>query len=261
MALNITFDGYTHFDDDSYGNLNIKYQAYFHHVNGGSSASKWNDVRTVSNLGYYSCNLGDLAWLGQEGNVASGDVVVMVFWSPTTSDRMDSCASLIEWSCFRILLDGSDVYTTQVQIKPNICPNLIWSLQIDGLVNENISTTNGSGDTHQWNFTGINKPTTHIMYQINDWYTNLMTANAVDNTDYDWDDGNQDNNLSGASNSSHSWTSAGDYTVEIVIEDDCGCTVTGTDSIRIKNNPPVPNSVRFPPPLSVSISTFTEEIS
>jgi len=77
------------------------------------------------------------------------------------------------------------------------------------------------------------------------WHTRytepIYYVNYVRFTSYDWDDGNQDNNLPLASVGSHSWSVAGDYTVEIVIEDHCGATVTGTEVIRIKYPPPVPS--------------------
>lgn len=240
MALNVTIDGYVYDDTNTLCNGTVAYQAYFYKANSGSSNSKWNNTRIVESTAYYNINLGDGDWLGQEGAVASGDVVVIVFWSPVSSDRMDVCSSLSQWSCFRIVLDGSSTYTTQVQVKPNICPNLIWSLSSTGLVDHNITVSNSSTDQHQWDFMGT------TMYQRNTWYTTLMTVNAVDNSNYDWGDGHQDNDLPGTTNGTHSWTSSGDYDIELVIEDECGCTVTGTDSVRIYNNPPVPDIIMTP---------------
>ena len=51
-------------------------------------------------------------------------------------------------------------------------------------------------------------------------------VNYVRLTHYDWDDTFQDNNLPLASAKEHTWIAAGDYTIEIVIEDHCGGTVT-----------------------------------
>jgi hypothetical protein len=235
MALNISFDGFVYFEDSSISSSNVAYQAYFYRANGGSSTSRWNNTRIVENSGYYSFNLGDGDFLTQDGSASAGDIIIVVFWSPTTSDRTDACSYLNEWSCFRIILDGSSTYTNQAQIKSNFCPNLSWSLPSSGLVNSGVTAINSSNDTHQWNFMG------NIFYQRNTYYTALMDVNAVDNTDYDWGDSQQNNNLSGASNGTHSYSSSGDYDIQIVIEDECGCTVTGTDSIRIYNNPPVPN--------------------
>lgn len=240
MALNITLNGYAYHGDGSISNSDMKYQAYFYRSNTGSSPSQWNNVRVVENTGYWNINLGDGDWLTQDGSATIGDIVVLVFWSPVTADRMDDCGSLTQWGICRMALDGSDVYTFDVQIQSNICPNLSWSLASDGLVGETITANNSSNDSHSWDYGSTE------MWHRNSWYTSLMTVNSVDNTDYDWDDGHQDNDLSGASNGYHVYSSAGDYTIEIVIEDECGCTVTGTDTITIKNNAPVPDIEMIP---------------
>lgn len=243
MALNVVFDGLVFDGNGSVCDGTVSYQAYFYQVNSGSSSSTWNNVRTVESglsAGYFNCNLGDADFLSQTGVVSSGDVVIIVFWDPTSADRLDACSSLNEWSVFRIVLDGSSTYTNDTQVRSNTCPNLNWSLAATGLVDANVTATNTSTDTHQWDFNG------NTMYQRDSWYTTLMTINNVDNTDFDWGDSSQDTDLVGASNGTHSWSSSGDYTVEIVIEDDCGCTVTGTDTIRIYNNPPVPDITMTP---------------
>jgi len=240
MALNITLDGFVYKEDGTISSSNVSYQAYFYKANSGSSNSKWNSSRIVEATGYYSINLGDGDWLTQNGSAAAGDVIILVFWSPVSADRMDSCGFLTQWSCFRVVLDGSSTYTTQVQIKSNYCPNLSWSLPTTGLVNHNITLANNSTDQHQWNFMG------NTMYQRNTWYTTLMSVNKVNNSGYDWGDGNFNSNLPGTTNGTHSWSSSGDYDVQIIIEDDCDCTVTGTDTIRIFNNPPVPDIAMTP---------------
>jgi len=241
MALNVTFDGFCYLEDSSLSNLNVYYQGLFYPNGTASSLTTWNDVRTVENTGYYNINLGDSDWLTQTGTALNNARVIIVFWKGSSTDRNSDCPLMDEWGAFEITLDGSSVYTNQTQVKSNICPNLVWSLTDNGLVDVSYTATNNSYDNHYWDFMGT---------EMNHWRTrygqNINLVNTVDNTDYDWDDGNQDNNLPGTSNASHIWTSSGDYTVEIVIEDDCGCTVTGTDTIRIKNNPPVPNIVMTP---------------
>jgi hypothetical protein len=242
LALNITIDGYVYDGTGSICDGTVAYQAYFYGT-AGSSPSKWNNIRVVDSgpaAGYYNCNLGDGDWLSQEGTAKSGDVIVIVFWNPATADRMDACSYLNEWSCFRIILDGSSTYSNNVQVRPNICPNLNWALAPNALVADSVTAFNTSTDTHQWQFSG------NTMYHRNSWYTTLMNINLVDNSDYDWGDGHQDNNVAGTANRSHTWTASGDYDIEIVIEDACGCTVTGTDQIRIFNRPPVPDITMTP---------------
>lgn len=234
MALNVTFDGFASLDDGTMSNLNVQYQAYFHKVSSGSSPSKWNNVRTVENTGYWNINLGDGDWLTQDGSVASGDKVIVVFWRGGTRMGTD-CSLLDEWGAFEITLDGSSTYTNPTQVKKNIAPNLIWSFPTDGLAGVTYSSTNNSNDIHTWNWSGTTMAHWYIRYSEPIYFVNYVRL-----THYDWGDGNQDNDLPLTSIGSHSWGIAGDYTVQIVIEDHCGATVTGTEVIRIKYPAPSP---------------------
>lgn len=245
MAVNITLTGNL-YDGNGvmFTGAEIYYQAYFYKVNSGSSSSTWSDPR-ISILGQYNFNLADSDLLTTAGNASSGDVVMIVFWKGTSTDRLSDCSSLEEWSVLRVVLGtgpgmlSSDTYVNEAQVKPNICPNLSWNLQATGLVSTSVTATNSSTDTHQWTFMGT------TFYQRNTWYTTLMTINAVDNSVYSWGDTTQDT-VAGAGNGSHSWSAPGDYDISLVIEDECGCTVTGTDQIRIYNRAPVPNIVMTP---------------
>jgi hypothetical protein len=242
MAVNVTITGNI-FDNNSllFSGSEVRYQPYFYNAAPGGSASKWGVTRT-SIFGQYNFNLADTDLLGTDGEIANGDIVVVVFWIPNSvTDRLSSCSLIEQWGAFRIVLGAgpgmvsSATYVNNVQIKDNYFPNLIWTLPTDGLVGTPILADNSSNDTHQWNFGSV------VMWQRDDYYSNLFTMNRVVYTSYDWDDGNQDNNLSGVADRSHTWSAAGDYTVQIVIEDECGGTVTGTKNIRIKYPPPVPN--------------------
>lgn len=234
--LNITFDGFTYDNSNQLCDGDTKYQAYFYMNNAGSSPSKWNTVRTVeagASKGYYSVNLGDGDWIGLSGNASAGDRVTIVFWKPTTSDRLDNCSLLTQWGVFQITLTGDNVYTYDVQVKKNICPDLLWTMTTTADVYETVNAINMSEDDHSWVFDGAKSSGTTTMRQTDSLGTTIHIINQVNNSDYDWDDGNWDMNLLGAANGSHFWTDAGDYNVRLIIEDECGCTVTGTKSIRI----------------------------
>jgi hypothetical protein len=233
MALNVTFDGYCYLDDGTLSNSNVKYQAYFYKQNAGSSPSKWNNERIVEPTGYWNINLGDGDFLGQEGDINDGDYVTVVFWTPTTADNLDDCNTLTQWGAFRIQLSGQDVYTYDAQVRKNICPDLLWTMTTTADVYETVVANNMSEDDHSWVFDGAASAGTTTMYQTNSLSTTIHTINDVNNSDYDWDDGNWSMNLPGPANGSHFWTDAGDYWVRLIIEDDCGCTVTGTKPIRI----------------------------
>jgi hypothetical protein len=235
MSLNITFDGYVSLDDGTLSNSNVQYQAYFYKIGAGSSPSTWNDVRTVESTGYYNCNLGDGTWLSQTGNVAPGDKVIIVFWRG--GNRMGTdCSVLDEWGATEHVLTSADVYTAPTQVKKNILPTLDWSFPTNGVAGTPYTSTNDSDDEHTWIWSGTTMAHWYIRYTEPIYFINYVRL-----THYDWDDGTFSNNLPLASTGSHSWTLAGDYTVQIVIEDHCGGTVTGTENIRIKYPPPVPN--------------------
>jgi len=236
MALNVTIDGFCALSDGSPSNANVRYQCFFYENGTGSSPSTWNDVRVVENSSYFNCNLGDLDFLGQTGLVMNDSRIIVVFWRGPTIDRNSLCTLMEEWGAFEIVVDGSDTYTNPAQVKVNIAPNLSWTLQASGYVGVSYNTTNSSNDVHTWNFSGTD------MYHWRSRYgEDIQLINTINNTDYDWDDGNQDIGLPGAAVGSHDWSASGAYTVEIVIEDECQTTVTGTDIINIYNNAPVPD--------------------
>lgn len=238
MAVNITFTGniYNAAETKFFGS-EVSYQAYFRQVNGSSSPSIWSDPRT-SILGQYNFNLADTDLLGTGGNAGDNDIVVIVFWHPGT-DRNVNCSTLIEWSVFEIVLgigpgmSSSALYVNGVQIKSNIVPDLNWSLPPTGYVDTSYTAINTSEDEHSWVWSGT------TMYH---WYTRygqtINNVNQVNNSDYFWGDTNSDLNLPGAANGTHQWDSAGTYDVNLVIEDECSATVTGTKQIQIFNHAP-----------------------
>jgi hypothetical protein len=237
MALNITFAGYVYNNEGIIGNNNIAYQAYFYKSNSGSSSSKWNTKRIIESSGYYSCNLGDGDWLSQTGTASTGDIVLIVFWSPTSSERAST--NISEWGLFRIILDSSSVYTSDAQTKINICPNISWSLPTTALVNDLVLASNSSNDTHQWNFNN------NIMYQRDFWYTSLMSINSISNSVYNWGDSTS-NSVVGANSYSHRWVTPGTYSTTLSITDNSGCTVSGAKNITITNNQPIPDITMTP---------------
>ncbi|HLD90944.1 MAG TPA: hypothetical protein VI911_08030 [Patescibacteria group bacterium] len=235
MALNITINGFSYLEDATLSGATIKYQAYFYNNGTASSASTWNDVRICESTSYWSFNLGDQAFLGQEGAALNNAKVIIVFWKGTTTDRNADCSLLEQWSATEITLDGSSVYTLDIQVKSNIAPNLVWSLPTTGLVNTNYTTTNTSYDVHSWDFNGVT---------MNHWRTrygeNIQLVNTITNTDYFWGDTASTLDLSGVASSTHQWATAGIYNVDINIEDECATVTSDTKSIQILYHAPVP---------------------
>lgn len=246
MALNISFDGFAFDKDSILGNANIYYQALFYPSTTASSPSKWNDVRLVEASGYYSCNLGDNNFLGQEGTVLTGAIVILVFWKGGI-DRIADCGVLTEWGAVELILDGSTFYTNDVQTKANIAPNLIWSDNIPthSYVNTIYTITNNSTDTHLWNFEGILSSGSVTMYH---WYTRysqvINSVNRIEFTDYNWGDTATSTGLTGTTNGTHSFSAAGTYTIDIEVFDYCGGSASDSVTVDIYWNAPSPNVTR-----------------
>jgi hypothetical protein len=243
VTLNITFDGFCYLNDGSLSDVNVKYQGLFYPNDTASSPTTWNDVRTVEDTGYYNINAGNLDWLSPDGTVLSGSKVIMTFWkgTPLNDDRNELCSILEEWGAFEITIDGSSVYTNVTQVKENIYPVLDWSLPPTGYVDTNYPAVNDSYDVHTWTISGTN------MYHWRTIYgENIQLINTVSGTDYDWGDLTQDLGVSGTTNGSHQWASAGSYDVEIVIYDECSATVTETKTIDIYWHAPDPGIIMIP---------------
>ena len=247
MSVNITLTGDIYNTNGiMFTGSEVYYQAYFYKVNPSSSSSVWSNART-STLGQYNFNLADSDLLTTEGNAASGDKVVVVFWKGSTSNRNDDCSSIEQWAAFEVILGtgpgmvSSDLYVNNVSITINIIPILSWSLPSTGYVDESYTATNNSYDVHNWTISGTN------MYHWRTRYgEDIQLINTVSGTDYDWSDGNKDLSVSGTTNGSHQWASAGSYDVEIVIYDECSATVTGTKTIDISWHAPVPDIIMIP---------------
>jgi len=238
MSLNITFDGYIYDNNSNLTGGIVKYQALFYPNGTASSSTKWNNVRTCEGTSYYNFNLGDSDFLGQNGVALQNSIVIITYWIGNTTDRNSLCtgATKLEyWSCIEILLTTDSVYSNDIQVLPNINPVVNWSLPSSGYVGTLYTATNNSYDNHDWIFNG------NTLHHYKTRYgQNIQLINNIIESYYDWDD-STNNTFSGVSNASHSWSSAGNYDVELKITDECSDFSSDIKSIVIKYNAPVPN--------------------
>jgi len=238
MALNKTFSGFAYLNDGSLGTDTVKYQALFYPNGTASSPTTWNNVRITESSSYWNLNLGDADFLGQEGVALENAKIVIVFWTGNTSDRNSLCigsSRLIEWGATEVTLTSSDVYTLDIQVKNNILPKLVWSFNNNGLVDASYVAINNSYDVHNWDFNG-----TSMHHYRTRYGENIQLINTIVESVYDWDDGTVDV-LPGTTNGSHSWDTAGNYTVTIKVIDECSEYTIDTEIIQVKFNAPIPN--------------------
>ena len=212
--LNISFTGNIY---NSSGVLvnpsSVKYKAYFHKVNSSSSSSIWNDVR-VDELGQFNFNLGDSDILTQDGYASSGDKVVILFWTPITSNHTD--LDLIEYCYIEQTLTSDSVYIQDVQLQPHNNPTCSFVLT-GNTVNSPISITNTStNDNYSWEFSSK----TH--YHRNTLYNQVifpLNNLPLDTLDIDWGDGTELLNQP-LSNSPflHVYDTSGNFDVSCIVE-------------------------------------------
>lgn len=238
MALNKTINGFVYLDDGTKAMSSVKYQAFFYRNGTASSPDKWNSVRLCEDSGYWSFNLGDSDFITQDGLALTNSKVVIVFWKGNTFDRNADCSVLEQWGATEVTITSSDVYIIDVQVRNNSSPNLVWSFPNIGFVNQIYSSSNSSYDVNYWYFGST------LMYH---WYSRygqlIQNINSIITTSYFWGDATYSLDLAGVAIGSHSWDSPGDKIVTAVIEDGCGTTVTGTRTISIFYDEPVPSII------------------
>jgi len=233
MSLNVTINGYLYNSDGSINTGDGYYQFLFYRNGTASSPDKWNSVRQVEpGTGYFNANLGDSDFLTPTGTALANSKIVLVFWRGA-ADRNAACSQLVEWGATEITYDGSSsVYSLDVQVRPNILPNLVWSLPVNGFLGTVYTASNSSYDVHNWVFGQV------TMYHWLSRYGYLIqSVNSITTTEVDWGDDTIDT-YSGVYSPNHSWTSTGVYDVVLSVYDECGGVVSGTKQITINNKAP-----------------------
>lgn len=209
MALNITFTG-TIYNSMGvpFSGSEVRYRAFFNGVNPSSSTSKWNDLR-ISELGEYSCNLGDGDFLTQEGNVNVSDTVLLLFWTPNTSIQTD--LDLVEWGMIEHVMTDDFLYVQDVQIRESFSPNCVFSLSGSNRVMENIYVSDvGCNDSHSWVFSGLTHRQLPMLYGQTIFIKNELPPACID---IDWKDSNIDLGEDKGGVYLHQYTTSGDYDI------------------------------------------------
>lgn len=250
--LNVTFTGNI-FKADGTPATNIRYQGFFIKTNPNSSNTIW-DTPRLSEDNQYNFNLGDNTWLSQQSGYASpNDKVVLCFWIDSSSDRTDT--NLVEWCFIEWILDDRDVYVQNIQLRGAIEPHCSFDIIVGNVGYPTTIENINSNDDHAWMFQGKEH------YQADEWSgypifdMNVLPPSGMV---VDWGDGIIDTVSVG--NYTHIYTSHGDYTVSVSLENHSGLQCIQTFDIRVEYQ--VINGLEWDMPSSLGdMETYTPSIS
>ena len=203
----------------------VKYQAYYKGING----TVWSDERLTEN-GQYSINLGDSDWLGLNGYIADGDLVVICFWTPTGESRNSS--NLEVWGCFEVdLQEDTDIYVQDATLSHPMAPYMQNVISGD-VVNTNIELNNAEAtDNHSWFYNGK-----QIRQDNNYFDINVLPNECIE---IDWGDGSSHEFMNPNEVTTHQYSEAGDYEIRIWIINKISQLREYTKNIRIYWEAPV----------------------
>lgn len=239
---------------------NFRFRGYHRQQN------KWSDWYPSNGLTQYNINLGDAAFLSQDGAVIINDTILIIV-ETTEANPLERRFAMIETSVTSI-----DVRIIDVQLRP-ITPPIVenrWKLTSPtdgdgkvtinsismhrGRINENITASNTFTDEKSWSFNG------NIMFQVITRYNQQIFSDRVgiSKVEYDWkNDGVYvDNNIHVFN--TPSVVAPGYYTVKAKATNHKHMDAVGILYIRIMFNAPVPNITWTPTnPLAGQPITFT----
>jgi len=182
MGLNVSFKGYIYDEDDN--KIDCKYQVHYVRQN------VWNDIRDTDSQ-YFSCNAGDDDSLTQDGELKSGDVILLTFWqgdgdggdTPNTRD-----AIFDRFAVMAITHDGStSEYSFDIKLKPKAKPNCSFYLSSARTINRELHATDISNDDSGWSYDDHYFKHTHSYYGV----TVFPRVNRIVR-EYNWDVDNDD---------------------------------------------------------------------
>lgn len=263
MALFKQYSG-TVYDENDNAVSSFRYRGYLKQQN------KWSDWYTSTNS-RYNINLGDSMFLTQDGDVANGSNLILVFETtePTVTNRR---------FCYtEIIVTPDSTNLRDIQIKPIQKVNILdnhWDLfsssdsnqkiTIDnvsvsiGRVNDTVSVLENYTDNNYW----LYKENT--MYQYG-YYGNVNVFSdrlGIINTKYDWGTG-----LGIETAKSKIYTNITDQSdlgyvpVIATVTNKKGLVSTSKKYIRIRYRKPIPDLVYTPNPYTIIDTLIIENVT
>ena len=193
MGISKSFNG--NIVDRNGDPIDCRYKGY--HV----EQDKWSDWRD-SDSQYYSIDLSDEDWLGNDGSTGDTDHIVIVFetYEDEATDR--------EFVEYFFQMDGSDTYDVDVQLKPCLEPmvNNNWNprsptdgtttfknsddddtITYIGRINEEITVDERYSDEKTWVYNDVTM-SHFINVHSHDIFGDRL---GIDTVQYDWDESDE----------------------------------------------------------------------
>lgn len=206
----------------------VRFQAYFYKVNDASSFSQWSDTR-LTERGQYSINLGDGDFLDQVGIALPGDKILLVFWTPNTSTRID--VDLVEWSMIEIILTSETSYLVNTQTMDAQLPTCSFNITGSTEVNSDVFINDiDSHNEYDWVYNTVNHFQEYQRYGETIFEMSHLQSDSVDIT---WGDTTSSLNLDPGGSYPHQYTDSDDYNQSITVENPAGLTCNSGLSRRI----------------------------
>ena len=210
-----TFTGNVYDEDGT--QIDCKFKAYHY------EQDKWSDVRDTE-VQQYSIDLADSDWLTNDNSsVNNNEVVLLSFWvGGTTMDGLKD-----RFVTVKIQLDGSSVYTVDVELRPKTAPYSKATVVSSSTVGNGVVVSDSSGDEYQWDYNGVIHR--HSAY----YYTSLFSSVGISTieNDFDVDDGY-------TTDSSYTYQTIGDYTIRHKVTNQYELSSIASYVLRVYYNKP-----------------------
>ena len=213
MALNIMITG--NVVNGGANAIDCSYQVFYPGYNVSTN------VHTTQNQ-QYAFNLGDADGLTNDGSVNNGDVVLVAFWQDGLIGDAHS-----RFAVMRIVLDGSDLYVIDAQLRPSVNP--VTNVMVSGqyVVGSTIYANAAGDDSFEWVYKG--NVFRHIKTSDN---TTIFPNVGISDIEYTFDTIKQSDN-------SFTFNTYGTYTIHSEVTNYYNQKSTSSTTIDVKKRIPV----------------------
>ena len=226
------------------GNIvtNAKVYPYFKKVSSAAPSSKWSDVPyLVSNLGYYSFNLGDNSLIGTESNIVKGQdkIYLAVVWNENNvSDQNMNSLTFTHCLFIEHTTINEEFVEINLTIEPKRLPildNVTFS-STNLLTRTNYTISEKSHADYSWKSIAPYQDT-QISQKLMFDLLPIFDGHQMINTIYDW--GEKTNIISNSSSNTYQYDIAGVYNTCVTVREKWNTEVKVCQSVTVKYNKPI----------------------